>query len=155
LKQAVKRNIERFPKDFMFEVSDKEWQVLKSQFGNAGWGGVRYKPMVFTEQGVAMLSSVINSKIAIEVNIKIIRVFCKLREYASTHKEILVQLVKLEKEVKGNSKDIESIFAVLKELIADKNKPAPPRTPIGFKTQATRNTNPEMKATKPKPIKRK
>ena len=89
-------------------------------------------PMAFTEQGVAMLSSVLNSKTAIEVNIRIIRVFTKLREYALTHKEILIQLAKLEKEVKGNSKDIENIFMVLKELI-ETQKSAAPKNKIGFK----------------------
>ena len=82
-----------------------------------------------------MLSSILNSDTAIEVNIRIIRVFTRLREYALTHKEILLQLAKLEKEVKGNSKDIENIFMVLKELIAKQNTPVqqPPRNKIGFK----------------------
>lgn len=117
LKRQVKRNMERFPKDFMFQLTLKEFTNLRSQIGtsssdqtSAGWGGTRYAPMAFTEQGVAMLSSVLNSKVAIEVNIRIIRVFTKLREYAMTHKEILLQLSKLEKEVKGNSSDIENIF---------------------------------------------
>ena len=130
--QSVKRNIERFPKDFMFTLSEKEWENLKSQIVTSSWGGARYRPNVFTEQGVAMLSSVLNSKTAIEVNIRIIRVFMKLKEYALTHKEILLQLAKLEKEVKGNSKDIENIFMVLKELLEKQSKPLP-RNKIGFK----------------------
>lgn len=132
--QSVKRNIERFPKDFMFTLSEKEWENLKSQIVTSSWGGIRYRPNVFTEQGVAMLSSILNSKTAIEVNIRIIRVFTKLREYALTHKEILTQLAKLESEVKGNSKDIENIFMVLKELIEKQSKPIP-RNRIGFKRQ--------------------
>ena len=80
-----------------------------------------------------MLSSILNSKIAIEVNIRIIRVFTKLREHALTHKDILLQLAKLEKEVTGNSKDIGNIFMVLKELIEKQSKPLPPRNKIGFK----------------------
>ena len=131
--QSVKRNIGRFPKDFMFAVNEKEWQNLKSQIVTSSWGGSRYKPNVFSEQGVAMLSSILNSKTAIEVNIRIIRVFTKLREYALTHKEILLQLGKLEKEVKGNSKDIENIFMVLKELIEKQQRPLPPRNKIGFR----------------------
>ena len=131
LKRQVKRNIDRFPKDFMFELTSKEFEHLRSQIGTSSWGGTRYMPMAFTEQGVAMLSSVLNSKTAIEVNIRIIRVFTKIREYALTHSEILLQLSKLEKEVKGNSKDIENIFAVLKELIEKDAKPAP-RNKIGF-----------------------
>ena len=132
LKRQVKRNIERFPKDFMFELTKNEFENLRSQIGTSSWGGTRYMPMAFTEQGVAMLSSVLNSKTAIEVNIRIIRVFTKLREYALTHKEILIQLAKLEKEVKGNSKDIENIFMVLKELI-ETQKSAAPKNKIGFK----------------------
>ncbi len=138
--QSVKRNIERFPKDFMFTLSEKEWENLRSQFvtsslpvGKAGWGGARYRPNVFTEQGVAMLSSILNSNTAIEVNIRIIRVFTRLREYALTHKEILLQLARLEKEVKGNSKDIENIFMVLKELIEKQKKPLPAKNKIGFR----------------------
>lgn len=91
-------------------------------------------PMAFTEQGVAMLSSILNSKTAIEVNIRIIRVFTKLREYALTNKEILLQLYNLEKEVKGNSKDIENIFTVLKELIEKEINPLH-RNRIGFRRQ--------------------
>ena len=131
--QSVKRNLERFPKDFMFALNEKEWKNLRSQFVTSSWGGVRYKPNVFTEQGVAMLSGILSSKTAIEVNIRIIRVFTRLREYALTHKEILLQLAKLEKEVKGNSKDIENIFMVLKELVEKQSKPAVPRQKIGFK----------------------
>ena len=130
--QSLKRNKERFPKDFMFTLSEKEWGNLRSQFVTSSWGGMRYRPNVFTEQGVAMLSSILNSKTAIEVNIRVIRVFTKLREFALTQKEILLQLAKLEKEVKGNSKDIENIFIVMKELIEKHNTP-PLRNRIGFK----------------------
>jgi hypothetical protein len=132
LKRQVKRNMDRFPKDFMFELTEKEFENLRSQIDTSRWGGTRYMPMAFTEQGVAMLSSVLNSKTAIEVNIRIIRVFTKLREYALTHKDILIQLSKLEKEVKGNSKDIENIFIVLKELI-EKHSTSTTRNKIGFK----------------------
>jgi hypothetical protein len=132
LKRQVKRNMDRFPKDFMFELTKKENENLRSQIGTSRWGGTRYMPMAFTEQGVSMLSSVLKSKTAIEVNIRIIRVFTKIRQYALTHKEILLQIAKLEKEVKGNSRDIENIFAVLRELIEKERKPAP-RNRIGFK----------------------
>lgn len=132
LKRQVKRNAERFPRDFMFTLSAKEFANLRSQFGTSSWGGTRYPPMAFTEQGVAMLSSVLNSKTAIEVNIRIIRVFTRLREYALTHKDILLQLSKLEKEVKGNSRDIENIFTVLKELI-EKHAVSTVRARIGYK----------------------
>ncbi|MBS1755624.1 MAG: ORF6N domain-containing protein [Ferruginibacter sp.] len=132
LNQSIKRNLKRFPKDFMFQLSEKEFKNLISQNVTSSWGGTRKLPYAFTEQGVAMLSSILNSDTAIEVNIRIIRVFTKLREYALTHKEILLQLAKLEKEVKGNSKDIENIFMVLKELLANDAKPTP-RNKIGFK----------------------
>ena len=132
LNEQVKRNKRRFPKDFMYVLTEKEFANLKSQNATSSWGGRRKLPNVFTEQGVAMLSSILNSETAIEVNIRIIRVFTRLREYALTHKEILLQLAKMEKEVKGNSKDIQNIFTVLKELIQNHDKPTP-RNKIGFK----------------------
>jgi hypothetical protein len=139
LKRQVKRNMDRFPKDFMFTLTSKEVANLRSQIGTSSWGGTRYIPMVFTEQGVAMLSSVLSSSTAIQVNINIIRVFTKLREYALTHKDILMKLVQLEKEVnlnnrktETNTQDILNIFSVLKELIAKDAKPAP-RKRIGFR----------------------
>ncbi len=122
----------------MFQLNEKEYANLISQNVTSSWGGVRKMPFAFTEQGVAMLSSVLNSEIAIEVNIRIIRVFTKMREYALTHKDILLHLAKLEKETKGNSKDIENIFAVLKELIEKREKPLIPRTPIGFETKSSK-----------------
>ena len=114
LKRQVKRNADRFPKDFMFELTPKEFENLRSQIGTSSWGGTRYMPMAFTEQGVAMLSSILNSKTAIEVNIRIIRVFTKMRAFALTHKEILMQLAKLEKEVSSNSKHTEKTVRTLK-----------------------------------------
>lgn len=136
LNEQVKRNSKRFPKDFMFTLTQKEFDNLKSQFATSslpmGWGGSRKLPVAFTEQGVAMLSSVLNSEIAIEVNIRIIRVFTRLRDYALTHKDILRQLAQLEKEVKGNTRDIEAIFVVLKELIEKQSAPTS-RNKIGFK----------------------
>ncbi len=132
LNEQVKRNRKRFPKDFMFTLTKKEFEFLMSQNAISSWGGRRTLPYAFTEQGIAMLSSVLNSDTAIEVNIRIIRVFTRLKEYALTHKEILLQLSKLGKEVKGNRKDIENIFSVLKELIEKSAKPTP-RNKIGFK----------------------
>jgi len=100
LNEQVKRNKNRFPKDFMFMLTQKDYENLRSQNATASWGGRRNLPNAFTEQGVAMLSSILNSDVAIEVNIRIIRVFTKLREYALTHKEILLQLAKMEKRSK-------------------------------------------------------
>lgn len=133
LNQSIKRNLKRFPKDFMFQLSEKEFKNLMSQNVISSWGGARKMPYGFTEQGVAMLSSILNSDVAIEVNIRIIRVFTKLRQYALTHKDILLQLAKLEKEVKGNNKDIENIFIVLKELFEKQQKPLPAKNKIGFR----------------------
>ena len=133
LKEQVKRNLKRFPEDFMFVLNRSELGYLRSQIATSNRGGSRYYPMAFTEQGVAMLSSVLNSDVAIDVNIRIIRVFTRFREYALTHKDILLQLGKLEKEVKENSKDIDDIFNALKELIEKQEKPLPPRNKIGFK----------------------
>jgi hypothetical protein len=131
--QSVKRNIERFPKDFMFSLTAKEWTNLRSQFVTSSWGGSRYAPKVFTEQGVAMLSSVLHSSIAIQVNIRIIRVFTRLKEFAMTNKDILLKLLQLEKDVHANSKDIESVFTVLKELLEKDSIPQKGRRRIGFR----------------------
>ena len=133
LKQAVKRNKERFPKDFMFEMTSKEIGSMVSQNvipSKSYFGGA--SPFCFIEAGVTMLSCILNSPTAIQVNISIIRVFTKLREYALTNSDILVKLAQLEKEVKDNSRDIENIFTVLKELITENTKPAP-RNRIGFR----------------------
>ncbi|MDP8215775.1 MAG: ORF6N domain-containing protein [Candidatus Kaelpia imicola] len=130
LVQAVKRNIERFPKDFMFQLSNREYQNLKSQIVTSSWGGSRRaNPYAFTEQGVAMLSSVLKSKSAIQVNIAIMRTFVKLRELISTHKDLLRKLILLEKRVGKHSKDIEAIFDAIRQLITPSEKP---KTRIGF-----------------------
>lgn len=135
LKRAVRLNLKRFPDDFMFELTDNEFANLRSQFGTSNWGGVRYAPMAFTEQGVAMLSSVLNSERAIMVNIAIIRVFSKMRELLSTHKEILQKLEQLEKKDIEQDDKIMLIFEYLKQLekakqeeLVQKNRPR-----IGFK----------------------
>lgn len=138
LNEQVKRNLKRFPKDFMFVLTPREYENLMSQFATSRWGGRRKLPRVFTEQGVAMLSSVLNSDIAISVNIQIIRVFTKIRKYALTNKEILLQLFKLKKEVKGNSDDIENIFLALKELI-EKDQKSSKGERIGFKINSDTN----------------
>lgn len=134
LKETVKRNAARFPRDFMFEMTTKEFEKWRASIclTSSDKQGLRYAPFCFTEQGVTMLSCILNSKTAIEVNLRVIRVFVKMREYALTHKEILLQLAKLEKEVKGNSKDIENIFIVIKELI-EKHSTTASRNRIGFK----------------------
>lgn len=130
LNEQVKRNSERFPSDFMFQLKPKEFENLKSQFATSSWGGRRKLPMAFTEQGVAMLSSVLNSKIAIQVNIQIIRVFTKMREMLMNNKDILLQLKKVEKKLDGHDDQIMIIFEHLKRLL---NPPSTPRRKIGFR----------------------
>jgi hypothetical protein len=99
LVQAVKRNIERFPPDFMFQLSKAEFQNLKSQIVTSNWGGLRRAaPYAFTEQGVAMLSSVLNSRRAVQVNIEIMRAFVRLRELMATHKDLVRRLNEIEKK---------------------------------------------------------
>jgi len=132
LNEAVKRNIERFPKDFMFRFNNKEFQNLKSQFATSSWGGRRKLPLAFTEQGVAMLSGVLSSDIAIKVHIQIIRVFSKMKELLLNNKDILLKLEKMEKDVKENKEDIAMIFDALKQLL---NPSQPKRRMIGFSRQ--------------------
>ena len=136
LNQAVKRNIKRFPEDFMFQLEDQEVKILISQNVISSWGGTRRPPYVFTEQGVAMLSGILNSDVAIEVNIRIIRIFTKLREMLLTNTELLLKLEQLEKQVVQNSEDIQMIFSALKELL---NPPAEPRTRVGFRRNGERD----------------
>ena len=119
----------RFPKDFMFQLTGQEFENLKSQIATSSWGGRRKLPFAFTEQGVAMLSSVLNSEIAINVNIQIIRVFTKMRQLFLTHKDILLQLEKIEQKLTNHDDDIALIFEYLKQLL---NPPQTPRRKIGF-----------------------
>jgi hypothetical protein len=130
LNEQVKRNIDRFPADFMFQLTDEEFENLKSQIATSSWGGRRVAPYAFTEHGVLMLSNVLNSERAIKVNIQIMRIYTKMRELLLTHKDILLKLEQLESQVAQNSEDIQSIFAVLKELL---NPPQEPRPRIGFR----------------------
>ena len=131
LMQAVKRNIERFPEDFAFQLTLQEVTNLKSQFVTSNWGGIRKLPYAFTEQGVAMLSSVLHSKKAIQMNIAIMRTFVKLRELISSHKELAQQLAKLENKISQHDEEIQTIFNVIKELMT---VPEKPKRKIGFHT---------------------
>ena len=116
LKRAVRRNEKRFPQDFMFEISQQEFENLRSQFGTSSWGGVRHAPMAFTEQGVAMLSSVLNSDRAILVNIQIIRIFNRMREILMTHQDILEKLFQIEQNIADHCEKILLIFEYLCQL---------------------------------------
>jgi len=132
LKRAVRRNIDRFPSDFMFELTRNEYNSLRSQFGTSSWGGTRYIPMAFTEQGVAMLSSVLNSKRAIEVNIAIMRAFVQLRRMIASHDELAQKLSELEQHLKDHDEKIQAIFEAIHELITTPEKP---KRKIGFEVK--------------------
>ncbi|MEX2091335.1 MAG: ORF6N domain-containing protein [Pirellulales bacterium] len=167
LVQAMKRNIERFPDDFMFQLDREEWVALRSQFAaldlrsqfaasnlrsqivtsslrsqsvtlkQTGYGGRRYAPYAFTEQGVAMLSSVLRSPRAIEVNIEIMRAFIRIRQLLSVHKELAERLEKLERQMRkrddGVDQQFRHVFALLEQLFTP---PKSPRKPIGFHAKA-------------------
>ena len=132
LKEQVKRNLRRFPDDFMFELTELEFLNLRSQFATSSWGGVRYLPLVFTEQGVSMLSSVLNSKIAIAVNIQIMRIFTKVRQMLADNTELRLDIEKIKKKLDNQDKNMEIVFRYLDELLEKKEK-TKPRTKIGYK----------------------
>ena len=113
LKQAVRRNMERFPEDFMFELTEDEIHNLTSHFVISRWGGQRYKPFAFTEQGIAMLSSVLKSKTAIQINISIMRAFVMIRQFALTYKELNEKLIELEKKQNQKFTDIDQVLNYL------------------------------------------
>lgn len=130
LNEQVKRNIRRFPGDFMFQLTKKEFKILKSQFAASSWGGVRKMPYVFTEQGIAMLSSVLNSERAIQVNIQIMRTFTKLRDMIATHKDLKQKLKEMEQKY---DKQFQVVFQALEQLLEE---PEPkPKKQIGFHAQ--------------------
>ncbi|KPK96899.1 MAG: hypothetical protein AMJ95_11810 [Omnitrophica WOR_2 bacterium SM23_72] len=127
--QAVKRNIERFPSDFMYQLTLQEVRILKSQIVTSSWGGARRaNPYAFTEQGIAMLSSVLKSKRAIQVNIAIMRAFVRLRRIIASHKELAEKLKELEHKVNMHDKDIIMIFQAINKLM----QPEEPKKVIGF-----------------------
>ncbi|MFN0050024.1 MAG: ORF6N domain-containing protein [Cytophagales bacterium] len=135
LNQAVKRNSARFPEDFMFQVSDNEIENLRSQIVtsndyNFGRGGNRYSPYAFTENGVAMLSSVINSERAIQVNIFIMRQFTAMREIMAENKDLFIKIMNMEKTLTDHDEQLKVIFDYLKDLMSNEKLP---REPIGYK----------------------
>ncbi|MFH1187589.1 MAG: ORF6N domain-containing protein [bacterium] len=138
--QSVRRNLERFPKDFMFQLTNDELKNLRSQFVTSSWGGQRYFPYVFTEQGVAMLSSVLKSRKAIQINIQIIKAFVKMREMLVDYQELKQKIEDMERKVDkkfaANSYLFEEVF---KEVDEVKRLLTPPseirKNEIGFKTK--------------------
>ena len=133
LVQAVKRNVDRFPADFMVQLSKEEYDSLRSQnVISKGKGGRRYPPYVFTEQGVAMLSSVLKSKRAVQVNIRIMRAFVKLREISAAHAELANRLREIEQRLGEHDENIYTIFEVLRKLVDEKEQEEKPKKRIGF-----------------------
>ena len=129
LTQAMKRNAIRFPKDFVFQLTSAELANLKSQFVISSWGGARSRPYAFTEQGVAMLSSVLRSERAVKVNIAIMRAFVKLRETIETNRELARKFAELERRVGQHDEKIGAILEAIRQLMAPPQKPA---REIGF-----------------------
>ena len=130
LNEQVRRNLRRFPLDFTFRLTHDEVKILRSQIATSSWGGHRYLPFVFTEQGIAMLSSVLNSDRAICVNIAIMRAFVKLRKVLSVNKELADQLKKLEARIDNHDSQIKMIFEAIRRLMVEEQKP---KEKIGFK----------------------
>ena len=138
LKEAVRRNIERFEgDDFMFQLTNQEFHNLRSQIASSSWGGIRYPPYAFTELGVAMLSSVLNSETAIDANRKIMRAFVALRQYVLNYAEIKHELDNFMRETNSrfdkNDMKFDALFALFDEYIAYKKELEKPRNPIGFR----------------------
>jgi hypothetical protein len=130
LNEQIRRNLDRFPEDFMFQLTDGEWQNLKSQIATSSWGGRRKLPFVFTEHGVLMLSSVLNSPQAVQVNIQIVRIFTRLRNLLNEHTELKLEIADIKKHLQNHDKNIELVFSYLDKLIDKQNEP---RKRIGFK----------------------
>ena len=140
LNKAVKRKIKRFPGDFMFQLTSQEVKNLIFQFGIARWGGTRTLPYAFTQPGLAMLSSVLNSDIAIQANIQIMRVFTKMGEWFSKHKDILLKLEQLERKImrqdaryRKHEQEIHTLFSTIRDLMYDKQESNKPRKRVGYK----------------------
>jgi len=128
--QAVKRNLSRFPGDFMFQLTRNEFNNLRSQIVTSSWGGRRYPPYVFTEQGVAMLSSVLNSQRAILVNVQVMRAFVQLRGLVLTHKELVNRVESLERKFGEHDIKVKYIFEAIRQLLEPPEEKARPK--IGF-----------------------
>jgi hypothetical protein len=126
LKEQVRRNIDRFPDDFMFELTKNEFEILRSQFASSSWGGLRYAPMAFTEHGVLMISSVLKNDKAVQVNIQIMRVFIKFRAMLSAHKDLDRKIEEMERKYNNR---FQIVFETLDQLINVKDKQ---KKKIGF-----------------------
>lgn len=133
LNEQVLRNNSRFPEDFMFKLTDQEYETLRSQFATSKRGGRRYLPNVFTEHGVLMLSSILNSQQAIEVNIQIMRIFTRIRQTFLNNTELRLEMEKIKIKLDNQDKNMETVFRYLNGLI-EKNTESKPRKRIGYKS---------------------
>ncbi len=133
LNEQVARNIDRFPEDFMFRLNDKEFEGLKSQFATSKRGGRRKLPYVFTEHGVLMLSSVLNSKQAIQINIQVMRIFTRIRQMIIDNTELRLEMEKIKSKLDKQDKNMEVVFRYMDELSKKKAEPKP-RKRIGYKS---------------------
>ena len=133
LNEQVSRNSSRFPKDFMFKLTDQEYETLRSQFATSKKGGRRYLPNVFTEHGVLMLSSILNSQQAIEVNIQIMRIFTRIRQTFLNNTELRLEIEKIKIKLDNQDKNMETVFRYLDGWI-EKNTESKPWKRIGYKS---------------------
>ena len=129
LNEQVQRNLGRFPPDFMFQLTNEEWQNLKSQFATSSWGGVRKSPYVFTELGVSMLSSVLNSERAVQMNIFIMRTFVKLRQLIAHNKDLAGKVDSLELDLIKQGKVLTDLYSYVKKFM---DMPVPDEGKMGF-----------------------
>jgi hypothetical protein len=132
LNEQVKRNISRFPSDFMFQLTEIEFENLMSQIATSSWGGIRKLPYAFTEHGVLMLSSVLKSDKAIQTNIQIMRIFTKVRQMLLDTTELKVDILQIQKKLENHDKNIELVFSYLDEL-TEKKENESERVKIGYK----------------------
>lgn len=150
LNQAVKRNLQRFPQDFMFQLTDDEFAVLRnsSQFVTSSrkYRGTKYRPYAFTEHGAVMLATVLNSPTAIEASIQVVRAFVRLRTVLATHQDIAKKIDELENKVNKHDKEIDAVFSALRQLL---QPPIKPRRQIGFRNEDKKATR-KAKASKSK-----
>ena len=137
LNEQVKRNPLRFPIDFMFQLTENEFNLLKSQFATSSWGGRRKLPFAFSEHGVLMLSSVLNSEKSINVNIQIMRIFTKVRQLLTNNLSVKLEIEEIKKKLENQNKNIELVFSYLDELLEKTENPQP-RKQIGFKRKVER-----------------
>ena len=132
LKRTVRNNLKRFPPDFMLELSPEEWEILRCNFSTSSWGGSRYPPFAFTEQGVAMLSGLLNSDLAIQMNIAIMRAFVMIRQWALTYQELSDKLSALEQQHNQKFNDIDQVLKYLLQK-DHSNKQQANREHLGYK----------------------